>query len=99
MGDVTRILYVARLSSSTMRPPRLTKRNVIRVAMASTTIAIVFGVAQLAVGVNRSEVGDPGSAGAVDEVRYLVHAQALVDVVEAGQYGVGAPRDPRRIPA
>ena len=39
MGDVTRILYFARLYSSTMRPPRLTKRNVIRVAVASTTIA------------------------------------------------------------
>ena len=39
MGAVTRILYFARLYSSTMRPPRLAKRNVIRLAVASTTIA------------------------------------------------------------
>ena len=39
MGDVTRILYFARLCSSTMCPPRLTKRKVLPVAVASTAIA------------------------------------------------------------
>jgi hypothetical protein len=39
MEDVTRIFYFARLYSSTMRPLRLTKRKVIRVAVAFTTIA------------------------------------------------------------